>query len=81
MPAKKKEEVIIQRIEANINQYKMIFRCLNCGIFFEIAIQKGLEASKANPECPNCKLSKSLNGKFEIILANSEKDKELQFYP
>lgn len=81
MPTKKKEEIIIQKVDANVNQYKMVFRCSNCGIFFEVAIQKGLPASKANPTCPNCGITKSLSGSFEIILANSEKDKELQFYP
>lgn len=81
MPAKKREELIIKKVEANVNQYKMVFRCSNCGIFFEVAIQKGLPASKASPECPNCGLTKALSGVFEIILANSDKDKELQFYP
>jgi transcription elongation factor Elf1 len=80
VPAKKKE-VIVEKVDANINQYKIVFRCLNCGIFFEVAIQKGLAASKANPDCSYCGLSKAGSGTFETILANSEFDKKLQFYP
>ena len=80
MPAKKKENAIFSKVEANTNQYKMVFRCSNCGIFFEVAIQKGLVASKVDPVCPYCGLSKKMAGGGEIVQANSTRDEELQFY-
>jgi len=80
MPAKKKENSIFSKVEVNINQYKMIFRCSNCGIFFEVAIQKGLQASKADPTCPYCGVTKKAAGGGEIVQANSTRDEELKFY-
>jgi len=80
MPAKKKENFIFRKVEVNASQYKMVFRCSNCGVFFEVAIQKGLLASKVDPICPNCGISKKIAG-GEVVIANSMRDEELQFYP
>jgi hypothetical protein len=81
MPAKKKELSVFSKVEINVNQYKMIFRCSNCGIFFEVAIQKGLPALKVDPTCTYCGVTKKAAGGGEIVQANSTRDEELQFYP
>jgi transcription elongation factor Elf1 len=73
---------LFKTVEVGPNQYKIVLRCPNCGIFFELAIQKGLTALKSDFECPYCGVTKkdSLT-LFEIIKVNSELDKQLNFYP
>jgi len=73
---------LFNKVEVETNQYKIVFECPNCGIFFEKAIQKGLPAIKVDVECPNCGIKKKdIQEHFKIVKANSDLDKQLQFYP
>lgn len=84
-PAKKSSEIPSQKlflkVEPNENQYKIVLRCPNCGIFFEISIQKGLKAVNANHVCPYCGVDKTSVGVFEVVKVNSDLDKSHNFYP
>lgn len=81
-PAASKNK-LFQTVEVEPNQYKIIFGCPNCGIFFEQAIQKGLPAHKVDLICPYCGICKKdvQSQVFTIVKANSELDKQHNFYP
>lgn len=80
-PAASKNKLFLT-VEPGPNQYKIVFGCPNCGIFFEQAIQKGSHASRAAIVCPYCGINKQdAMTPFEIVKANSELDKKLNFYP
>lgn len=56
------------------NQYAISFRCPNCGMKFQKALQKGVIALGRGGECPNCgvKDGQSGVGNFEVIRKTSD---------
>lgn len=60
----------------NAQQYKIQFRCPNCGDVFTKLLQKGVEAQGRAGRCPNCGVSDGQPkiGHFLVIKNHPEMD-------
>ena len=62
------------------NQYKITYRCPNCGTKFQKGVQKGLIAKGQAGECPTCGVvdGKAGVGNFEVLKYNHRDDMQRQ---
>lgn len=63
-------------LEPNTHQYKISFRCPNCGSVFEVLVQKGVIAQGRGGKCPNCGVTdgQAQVGHFKVLKNNPEYD-------
>lgn len=69
-------------MEPNSHQYKIKFRCPNCGDVFSILIQKGVTAEGRGGVCPTCgvKDGQPQVGRFIVIRNHPELDEPIHPY-
>ncbi len=69
-------------VKANANQFLAKFRCPNCGIIFEIALQKGVVSTGRGGVCPNCGVAdgQAQVGHFKVIKLTEEHDSGVHPY-
>jgi predicted RNA-binding Zn-ribbon protein involved in translation (DUF1610 family) len=69
-------------MEPNSHQYKISFRCPNCGEVFAKLLQKGIIADGKGGNCPTCGVSdgQAQVGRFTVIKNNPEYDEPIRPY-
>ena len=69
-------------VKVESNQYKVLFRCNNCGAVYEKAVQKKMRALGSGGSCPNCNIKDGTpdGGQFQIIKANPDLDQPDRSY-
>ena len=68
-------------IAVSPQQYKMKFRCPNCGEVFDKAVQKGVIAQGKGGVCPSCgvKDGQANVGNFQIVKKNEQYDQPVNY--
>jgi rubrerythrin len=64
--------------EVKKDNYRMIYRCYNCGIIFEHDVPKGTEAEGSGGKCPICGVmdnKEPQRKRFLVIKNNDDLDK------
>lgn len=69
-------------MEPNNHQYKIQFRCPNCGDVFSKVIQKGTPAEGKGGHCPTCGVSDGQPnvGRFTVVKNHPELDEPIRPY-
>jgi DNA-directed RNA polymerase subunit RPC12/RpoP len=69
-----KEFVIELEVELTKGQYRVWYRCTNCGIVFQHDMRKGQPTTKMDGECPmcGCKSGTAGIGAFDVVKYNHE---------
>lgn len=80
--ASKKYDIVFIKGDVNKNEYRLKYRCSNCGIIFEFDIRKGQSASTMNGTCPNCSVKSGSPGIgfFSVIKLNDILDQNPRHY-
>ena len=67
-----------EELKPNSHQYKIQFRCPNCGDVYSRLIQKGVIAQGQGGACPTCGVrdGQPQVGSFKVIKNHSELDQE-----
>ena len=72
------EERMTEELTPNSHQYKIQFRCPNCGDVYSKLIQKGVTAQGQGGTCPTCgvKDGQPQVGNFKVIKHHPELDEQ-----